>query len=292
MNARAVQELVSSAHLRVTDVQRPGLGVLPGGTRMPDRVLDDHELVWILQGRARLTGEASVDLEAGDVLLIPPGRRHGISWLGGPGGTPTRHGYVHFGASEPLTREPCRVRSTRDDPLTGLGAYLLWLGAAHLSDDAPIRRAVDFMLDLLLGLPLPQTDARDSLPGPVARALDWWREAWAEPPLGPVPTASMAAAAQVSAAHLNRLFAQATGTAPAAAVSLLRCARAENLLVSTDLPVAAIARECGYSDAAHFSHRFRALHGVSPREYRTSGRTESVVDQPGVRRIAHLVWHQ
>jgi AraC-like DNA-binding protein len=180
----------------------------------------------------------------------------------------------------------------RDDPLSGLGAYLLWLGADHVSDDLPIRRTVDFMLDLLLGLPLPQTDARESLPGPVASALDWWREAWAEPPLGPVPTASMAAAAQVSAAHLNRLFARATGTAPAAAVSLLRCARAENLLVSTDLPVASIARECGYSDPAHFSHRFRALHGVPPREYRTSGRTESVVDQPCVRRISHLVWHQ
>ena len=137
------------------------------------------------------------------------------------------------------------MRSTRDDPLTGLGAYLLWLGADYVSDDDSIRRAVDFMLDLLLSLPLPQTDARDSLPGPVAGALDWWREAWAEPPLGPVPTASMAAAGQVSAAHLNRLFAQATGTAPAAAVSLLRCARTENLLVSTDLPVAAIARECG-----------------------------------------------
>ena len=99
-------------------------------------------------------------------------------------------------------------------------------------------------------------------------------------------------AAQVSAAHLNRLVAQATGTAPAAAVSLLRCARAENLLASTDLPVASIARECGYSDVAHFSHRFRTLHGVSPREYRSSDQTESVVDQPGVRLISHLVWHQ
>ena len=56
----------------------------------------------------------------------------------------------------------------------------------------------------------------------------------------------MAGAGQVFAAHLNRLFVQATGIAPAAAVSLLRSARAENLLVSTELPVAAIARECGY----------------------------------------------
>jgi AraC-like DNA-binding protein len=259
---------------------------------MPERVLGDHELVWMLQGRARLTGEAAVDLEPGDVLLIPPGLRHAITWLGGSGRTSTRHGYVHFAAGQRLGHQPCTVRATRDDPLAGLGAYLLWLGSSPDPDDGAIRRTVEFMLDLVLDLPKPILGAGEGLPVAVVRALDCCRETWSESPLGPVPTSSMAAAAHVSVAQLNRLFGRATGSAPAAAVSRLRCARAEDLLANTDLSFTAIARLCGYADAAHFSHRFRALHGVSPRAYRAHGLTESVLDEPGIRRISHLVWHE
>jgi AraC family transcriptional regulator len=259
---------------------------------MPERVLGDHELVWMLQGRARLTGEVVLELEAGDVLLIPPGLRHAITWLGGSGRTSTRHGYVHFAAGPRLGRQPRLVRATRDDPLAGLGAYLLWLGSAPAPDDGAIRRTVEFMLEMLLDLPKPHLGAGEGLPLAVVHALGWWRNAWAESPLGPVPTSSMAAAAHVSVAQLNRLFGRATGSTPAAAVSRLRCARAEDLLANTDLPFAAVARLCGYADAAHFSHRFRTLHGVSPRAYRAHGLTESVLDEPGIRRISHLVWHE
>jgi len=287
-----MQELVSSAHQRVTRVGRPGLGVFPRGARMPERVLDDHELVWMLAGRARLTGDVPLELAAGDVLLLPPGLRHGIDWLGASGRTPTRHGFVHFATGDPLSKEARLVRATRDDPLAGLGAYLLWLGADHDPDEIPTRRTVDFMLDLVLDLPTPPPGARDGLPEPLLLAMGWWRVAWAEPPLARVPTVDLAAAAHVSSAHLNRLFAQVTGTGPAAVVSRLRCARAEDLLAKTDLSVAAIAGMCGYADAAHFSHRFRALHDVSPREYRNRGLTASVLDEPGIRRISHLVWHE
>jgi len=258
---------------------------------MPDRVLDDYELVWMLRGRARLTGDAPLDLEAGDVLLIPPGLGHGIAWLGGQGRMPTRHGFVHFASEERFAPSPLRVHGTRDDPLSGLGAYLLWLAALPGPAEASVRRTVDFMIDVVLDRSTPHPAVQTMVPDPVSRALGWWRHVWTHPPLRPVPTESMARAAHVSTAHLNRLFGRTFGCGPATAVSRLRCVRAEDLIRDTDLPLASVAWECGYADAAHLSHRFRALHGISPRDYRARGLTASVLDDPGIRLISHLVWH-
>ncbi len=54
--------------------------------------------------------------------------------------------------------------------------------------------------------------------------------------------------------------------------TLLRMQRARELLDTSDKPVATIAREVGYDDAAHFSCRFSTLHQVSPRAYRETGK--------------------
>ena len=35
------------------------------------------------------------------------------------------------------------------------------------------------------------------------------------------------------------------------------------------LPIAAVARRCGFTDATHFSHRFRSAYGMSPNEWRS-----------------------
>lgn len=71
----------------------------------------------------------------------------------------------------------------------------------------------------------------------------------------------------------------------------LRCSRAETLLLRTDMTIGAIARECGFADLFHFSHRFTERYGVSPSTYRRVGTAnESVLDHPGVRRLALVLW--
>lgn len=44
--------------------------------------------------------------------------------------------------------------------------------------------------------------------------------------------------------------------------------KAANLLVSTDLPVAKIAEQCGFYDSSHFSKQFHAIMGYRPSKYR------------------------
>ena len=85
----------------------------------------------------------------------------------------------------------------------------------------------------------------------------------------PVPSLSeIRRAAGVSAEHLARTVQRQVGCTPLAWLHQCRLARGARLLAATDLPVALIAERCGYADAGHFHRRFRALHGLGPRDYR------------------------
>jgi AraC-like DNA-binding protein len=289
-NAQDVEELVQKEH---SGIGRAGLGVFPGGTAMPTRSLSDHELVWMLSGRASLTGDEPRELSAGDVLLLAPGVRHGIAWHGGRRDAPTRHGYLHFDAEAvgPVLPTGTRlVRATADDPLSGLCAYLLWLGTTASPADPLVRRTLDLLLELVVGAPLPGQPGPPALPTPVEVAFAWLGEQWARHPLRPVSVTELAAAAAVSRPHLTRLCRGALGTGPAALLALLRCARAEDLLRHTDLPVAEVARQCGYADPAHLSHQFQEILGVAPRDYRRRVPADTALDRTGVRSVAYLVW--
>ncbi len=68
--------------------------------------------------------------------------------------------------------------------------------------------------------------------------------------------------------HLTRLFGRFIGMPPMHYLGRRRLERAAALLSETDLPVASIGATVGMADPAHFSRRFRAIFGLSPRAYR------------------------
>jgi AraC family transcriptional regulator len=274
-------------------MQRPAVADYPPGVQMPQRVLDDFELVWMLHGRARLTSEHDdLPLRPGQLLLLPPGLRHGFTWDRTRG---CRHGYVHFGPEhvEGRLSPEVRVRElTADDPLAGLCAYLLWLGRSE-PEGWPGRGddTLRLLLRLFLEGPLPEADRAPVLAPPLAAAVEHLRRVWSRAPLRRVGVGELAAVTHVSRGYVNRLFRAGFGLSAAAALERARCSRAETLLARTDLSIEAVARRCGFADASHFSHRFRAIYGVSPRAYRTGGTlSPSVLDHPGVRRLSHVIW--
>ena len=110
-------------------------------------------------------------------------------------------------------------------------------------------------------------------------------------PLHRMGVGELARRSHVSPGYLNRLFRAGFGLSAAAALEHVRCSRAESLLLRTDLTVESVAHQCGFADPSHFSHRFTAIHGVSPRAYRSAGTpSPSVLDDPDVRRLSHLLW--
>jgi AraC-like DNA-binding protein len=272
-------------------VQRPALADYPPGAQLAERVLDDYEFVWMIRGHATVTAATPIELRPGQLLLVPPGYRHGFEW---DRKRPSQHGYVHFAVGDldrPLPGEPRLRTMTRQDPLRGLCAYLLWL--AGTADDGwrpPALAVLDLLAALVGDGPLPETRVPTPLPPALRSVLAELRDAWATPPLPRIGVAELAARAGVSRGYLNRMFQGTFGLSAADAIEQARCARAEALLLRTDLTAQAIAHQCGYADLSHFSHRFTLRHGLPPSTYRAQvGHAPSVLDHPGVRRLDGLL---
>lgn len=100
--------------------------------------------------------------------------------------------------------------------------------------------------------------------GPVERAQAYLAEHFDQH----LTVAEVAAAVGLSGSHLAALFRKATGGGVLHYLTGFRMARARVLLVTTDWPVAVIARLVGYVDPLYFSRQFRAANGVSPRGFR------------------------
>ncbi|SON53615.1 Carnitine catabolism transcriptional activator [Hartmannibacter diazotrophicus] len=80
----------------------------------------------------------------------------------------------------------------------------------------------------------------------------------------PMPIADIARKVRVSTRQLERLFQTMLGQRPAEFYRQLRLRYARFLLDTTDRSVTAIALDAGFSDCAHFSRQFKALHGFTP----------------------------
>ena len=69
-------------------------------------------------------------------------------------------------------------------------------------------------------------------------------------------------------------FRQATGHAVLDELQKARIHQAKQLLATTNLPVSAIAENCGYSSLAHFRDTFRNEAGANPLTWRKSHRCD------------------
>jgi AraC family transcriptional regulator len=83
----------------------------------------------------------------------------------------------------------------------------------------------------------------------------------------------MAATVHLSVYHFARRFKAATGLPPHQYVIMRRVERAKRLLQAGDLSLAEVAADAGFADQSKFSHHFKRVVGVSPRQFRRSART-------------------
>lgn len=100
--------------------------------------------------------------------------------------------------------------------------------------------------------------------GPVGEAVDYVRRNLGEP----LRLADIAAAVGYSERQLERLFRQALGMTVRRFVIHSRVHTAARELARTDRSATAIGMAVGFCDPSAFSHAFRAVTGLTPREYR------------------------
>ncbi|HWO02150.1 MAG TPA: AraC family transcriptional regulator [Blastocatellia bacterium] len=68
--------------------------------------------------------------------------------------------------------------------------------------------------------------------------------------------------------HFSRVFKESMGLSPINYIGRQRIERAKKLLAETELPIADIALQAGFSGQSHFTTFFRNLVGLTPRSFR------------------------
>ena len=86
----------------------------------------------------------------------------------------------------------------------------------------------------------------------------------------PLLPAELAVHVGVSKRQLERLFRRYLASTPARYYMDLRLQLGRRLLAQTAMAVTEVALACGFSSPGHFSCRYRALYGLSPRQAQRS----------------------
>jgi len=116
-----------------------------------------------------------------------------------------------------------------------------------------------------------ERDSRDTDHEPIARVQAYLRENLSSPLTVP----ELAGMAGFSPSHFSARFRAATGFSVLEYLKRLRMARARQLLIVTENPIAEIAASVGFPDSFYFSRQFSAVNHISPREFRARSRDES-----------------
>lgn len=250
----------------------------------------------VLHGQAWLvtTDHPPRALHQGDVVLTPYGAEHGLSHVpcalgdlppgemsaqpppAGPadfeflcGAYRLSHGQVH----EYLAALPDFIMGSPEDGDCEL-ASLTSLLVADLSETRPATEVTrSALLDLLLTHVLRRwlSDNRlevwPHVDDPVVTAA---LRRIHQDPRRPWTVSELSTAAGMSRTAFTRRFTRLLGKPPRDYLSGVRLTQAAQLLRETNLPLATVARQVGYSTEFAFGGAFRRAYGISPGRFRVT----------------------
>lgn len=174
--------------------------------------------------------------------------------------------------------EPLVVRFCDAD---GLRNQFLMLLAESTRPGVGSRVLIEALLKQCLVLALRRWIKLDPSPLPWLAAVADTRlnralHAIFEQPAVAFTVDSLAAIAGMSRSAFAAAFRRAFGQSPMSLVKLVRLRRASDLLLTTALPVAEVAKRVGFSSRSNFSVAFSELHGMDPSRFR---RTFSITEK-------------
>ncbi|ROO52131.1 transcriptional regulator GlxA family with amidase domain [Micromonospora sp. Llam0] len=193
-------------------------------------------------------------------------------------------------ARHPAVRVDARPLWIRDGVVTTAAGVTsaLDLALAFVEEDhgAELARHVARALVTYLQRPANQAQVSMFLTAPVPEhslVRDLVR-AIRDAPDADLSVPALAARAAVSERHLTRLFVAHLGQNPARFVRDVRTEAAAHLLVTSRLPLAAIAARCGFGSTDALRQSFMDRYGITPSGYRAayrSSRTGAPADPAG-----------
>lgn len=286
-------------HLWSPYIRRAADGYAEPGWRVPERVIPDYELLYVMEGELNVRIESNVySGMPGDLFLLRPGQRHRISAVG-PGAI--RQPHIHFDLCYrhdspdvkilhklPEHMAPAELGWIRPDLLAGSNA--------ELPDKLTLRQPRVF--EGLLFRLIQAFNSKLPHAGAVAGGvfLELWvhllrQHEWSAKPVISVYFSQLQAAkahldanynqevslddlaelASISKYYLISLFKQAFGMTPIKYQQFVRVEKAKEWISFTNKPLKEIAILCGYDNIHSFSRAFRQVDGLPPSSYRSRG---------------------
>lgn len=210
----------------------------------------------------------------GDIVLIPAGVQHQVSW--------DREIECTFLALEPtyiaqIAREETDLESiefvprfAQSDPLIYQIALALKreLESGELSSQLYVEAATMLLAaHLLRHYSTSQLSLQTDVGGLSRASLNQVIEYIDAHLTEDLSVSEIAASISMSQYHFTRLFKQSLGVAPYQYVIQRRVAFAKQLLASPNLSITQVSQQIGFYTPNQFSHFFRRHTGLSPKEY-------------------------
>lgn len=246
--------------------------------------LENHCVIVQLESPVCVSG--SIDgqsfddfLSPGDIAIIPAGLPSQWRW---PDGKPheTVHIYLEPGFVEKIA-DTCNLDhghmafepriAVRDEQLSHLAMSLLY----ELKDENVVGRfyadsvasAVAIQLVRRYGCLKDVAIRKGGMaPHKLRRALEFITDNLEQP--NGIALNVIASEVGMSRYHFSRVFKESMGVSPFNYILRQRIERAKKLLTETDLPIADVALQSGFSGQSHFATFFRKLVGLTPRSFR------------------------
>ncbi len=215
------------------------------------------------------TEEQRLEITAPAFLLIPPNLPYEFivtvadQHLWAIFDSPPRFAHVLEAAHHPVKSFALNLEASMDRALVAsMEECLKWWRAEPmrflLSENA-LERA------LLLSAEREQA-AGDGLDSRIEAALSYIARNWTHA----LSVPQLATKVCLSPSRFAALFRQETGTTPARYIQAKRLEAACDRLLNSNASIAEIAESVGFSNAFHFSARFRTAYDQSPRDFRRS----------------------
>ncbi|HEU5223854.1 MAG TPA: AraC family transcriptional regulator [Candidatus Lumbricidophila sp.] len=210
-------------------------------------------------------------VHAGQVIVIPAGEPHAYAALPDD---PWTIWWLHVTGPEITELVRSGPASSRmavrelNDPYRAVGLIQEVVGLLERDLASSTLLAASAAAWHLLALLAAETRAPGVDDSPIDRAREYLREHLADR----ISVAELAALAHMSPSHFAASFRAQVGEPVLRYQTGLRMARARELLDLSSRAIADIAHEVGYPDPFYFTRQFTAVHGVTPRQFRSGDR--------------------
>lgn len=254
--------------------QNAGLFISRGGAMHPTRVIQSHELIFVIQGELDMWEEEQIfHLSPSQTLHLYPGRRHGSTK---PMPSDLKFYWVHFEieaeASEPAAKNephsalvtmPQVTRLSHPDSLERL--FRVFLNEQETATLRPLTANLLMMLMLIEVAHQSQSEANTNGVNVVAT----WAHHYIRMNYDKAITAGkVAAAVGYNADYLERIYRQTYDCTLTQAIHRRRIQKACDYLLNSNLTVIQIAARCGFTDPDYFRRIFKRYMQISPTDYR------------------------